>query len=101
MELSKNLTFEINPNHEVITKLNALRKKDTKFASLMAKQLLDNTMIGAGMLNDPKPLVDRIYKIMNYAMDSVAEKESTKEAEPVREIEGESESAESILKQKP
>jgi len=90
----KNLTFEINPNHELITKLNRIRKIDTQFASMMVKQLLDNTMISSGMLQDPKPFIDRIYKIMNHAMDG-KEKAQSKIAEPVRE---EAEDEESILK---
>jgi len=94
LDMMKNLTFEINPNHELITKLNRIRKIDTQFASMMVKQLLDNTMISSGMLQDPKPFIDRIYKIMNHAMDG-KEKAQSKIAEPVRE---EAEDEESILK---
>ena len=91
--MMKNLTFEINPNHEIITKLNKIRKVDTQFASLMVKQLLDNTLISSGMLQDPKPFIDRIYKIMNHAMEG-KENPKQKSAEPVRELEDD----ESILK---
>ncbi len=99
--MMKNLTFEVNPNHEIITKLNSLRKKDSKLASLMAKQILDNTMIGAGMLSDPKPLVDRIYKIMAHAMDSAEAVAGEQRSQPHREIEDKNTNTESVLKQKP
>ena len=35
--MDQNLTLEINPNHELILKLNELRKTDMKLANLLAR----------------------------------------------------------------
>jgi HSP90 family molecular chaperone len=69
MDVNKNLTFEVNPNHELIIKLNTLRKANPQFASTLMKQLLDNTMLTAGVQTDLKQFVNRINKIMVHTMD--------------------------------
>jgi len=69
MDMNKNLTFEINPNHELIVKLNQLRKTNAKFASTILKQLLDNTLVSAGIMGDVKQFVNRINKIMIHGLD--------------------------------
>ena len=68
--MNKNLTFEINPNHELIIKLNQTRKINPKFASMLLRQLLDNTMITAGILTDIKQFINRINKIIVHSLDN-------------------------------
>ena len=68
--MNKNLTFEINPNHELIIKLNQTRKINPKFASMLLRQLLDNTMISAGILTDIKQFINRINKIIVHSLDT-------------------------------
>ena len=41
-------TLEINVRHPVIVKLNQLRKKDPKRASLYAQSFIDNIMMTTG-----------------------------------------------------
>lgn len=36
-QMDKNLTLEINPNHEIISKLNEMRKTDMNVAALVAR----------------------------------------------------------------
>ena len=36
-DTNKNLTMEINPNHELMIKLNQIRKSDAKTATLIAR----------------------------------------------------------------
>ncbi len=50
-QMNKNQTLEINPNHPIIVKLNQLRKKDAKKAGLLARQLMDNILLNAGIPN--------------------------------------------------
>jgi len=50
-ELHKNLTLEINPNHDLIVKLNRIRKNDQKIATLVARQVLDMSLINAKISN--------------------------------------------------
>lgn len=49
LELNKNNTLEINPQHPIVVKLNQLRKKDSKKASTIAKQLMDNVLTLSGI----------------------------------------------------
>jgi len=35
--MDKNLTLEVNPNHEIIKKLNEMRKTDMSIAALVAR----------------------------------------------------------------
>jgi len=62
--MDQNLTLEINPNHEIILKLNELRKTDMKLANILARQLLDNCLIIAGAVTDPRSYVNRINQLM-------------------------------------
>lgn len=43
--MNRNNTLEINPQHPIIVKLNALRKKDAKKAGAIAKSMMDNILI--------------------------------------------------------
>ena len=65
----RNLTLEINPNHELVVKLSKIRKSDVKLASLIARQLLDNTLIQTGNMQDPKLFIQRINKLMKLLLD--------------------------------
>lgn len=62
----KNL--EINLKNPLIRRLAALQKTDEDFARDVAKQILDNAMIQAGLLVDPLVMVERNYKILNRAV---------------------------------
>ena len=62
----KNL--EINLKNPLIRRLAALQKSDEDFARDVAKQILDNAMIQAGLLVDPLVMVERNYKILNRAV---------------------------------
>ena len=43
--MDKNLTLEINPNHEIIVKLNEMRKKDLSIGILILKNSIFNCKI--------------------------------------------------------
>ena len=62
--------MEVNPNHEIIRKLNEMRKTDMKIAALVARQILDNTMLSAGLVNDVKSVVTRVNKLILHVFDS-------------------------------
>ena len=62
--------MEVNPNHEIIRKLNEMRKTDMKIGALVARQILDNTMLSAGMVNDVKSVVTRVNKLILHVFDS-------------------------------
>ncbi|MBM7854566.1 molecular chaperone HtpG [Desulfohalotomaculum tongense] len=63
-------TMEINTKHSIIQKLNALIKKDETLAQIAAEQIYDNALISAGLIVDPRDMVDRMYQILEKAMES-------------------------------
>jgi len=58
------VTLEINPHHAVIQRLAASRTEAPEKAKLVAEQLLDNALISAGLLEDPAPMIARLYKLL-------------------------------------
>ncbi|MCF8012436.1 MAG: molecular chaperone HtpG [Clostridiales bacterium] len=61
-------TLEINARHEIIKNLNELRQKDEQFAKIATEQIFDNALVAAGLILEPRYMVDRIYKIMDRAL---------------------------------
>lgn len=60
--------LEVNPRHELIKRLVALREKDESFARLAAEQIYDNALIAAGLMDDPRDMVNRMYQILERAL---------------------------------
>ena len=56
--------MEINPRHEFIRRLSAIRESDAEAAGLVAEQMLDNALLAAGLLDDPQTLIGRTQKLM-------------------------------------
>ncbi len=63
---SKNL--EINPKHPLIKNLPQTRIKDEELAKFAVEQILDNAFIQAGLIVEPRTLVERSYKILEKAL---------------------------------
>jgi len=68
--LSDSINLEINPHHSLIKNLSSLRSTDEGLAKTVAEQIFDNTLISAGFMDDPRSVVERVYKIL----ERVAEK---------------------------
>jgi TNF receptor-associated protein 1 len=54
----------INPRHPLIKKLASLHTTDADLATMVAEQIHDNALVAAGYVEDPRTMVDRIYKLM-------------------------------------
>lgn len=65
---SPKVTLEVNAKHPLIKKLAEARESRPEFAELIAAQIYDNAMIAAGLLDDGKDMVARMYKIMEDAL---------------------------------
>lgn len=63
--------LEINPNHSILKRLNDLRstEENKDFTEEAVWMLLDNALIAAGMLIDPKVLVERSTRVLEKALD--------------------------------
>ncbi len=63
---SKNL--EINTAHPLIKGLAEMRVADEDFAKTIVKQIYDNAMIQAGLMIEPRDMVERSYRILERAV---------------------------------
>lgn len=63
---SKNL--EVNTSHPLIKGLADLRLADEEFARTVVKQIYDNAMIQAGLMVEPRDMVERSYRILERAV---------------------------------
>jgi molecular chaperone HtpG len=58
------VNLELNPRHAVIRRLHEMHTVNPERAKLVAEQLLDNALIGAGLLDDPSAMVARLNKLL-------------------------------------
>lgn len=65
--LPTEVLFEINPRHQLMINLNQQRSENADLAKLIALQAFDNSMVAAGLLEDPKDMVTRMYEILSQA----------------------------------
>jgi len=63
------MTLEINPNHDLIVKLNAARKVDGEMSKEIAIQLWENAQVNAGVIDDPRSMLKRIERFMDLTLD--------------------------------
>ncbi len=63
--------FEINPRHSLMINLNKQRESNPDLAKLIALQAFDNSLIAAGLLEDPREMVTRTYEILSQASEKI------------------------------
>ncbi|RME73001.1 MAG: molecular chaperone HtpG [Verrucomicrobia bacterium] len=71
-EVSNNVKvdLQINPRHPLIINLNKARETKGDLAPLIAEQLLDDALIAAGLLEDFRPMLGRLNRILEAAAQS-------------------------------
>ena len=77
-------TLELNPSHPIITTLHSIRDSNPDVAQAGCDQIFDNASIAAGMLDEPRDMLDRLNKMTemcvkmgagyNYATNEYGEK---------------------------
>jgi molecular chaperone HtpG len=60
--------LEINPRHPLIRKLSDASQSNPELAGLVSRQLLDNALIAAGLLDDARDTISRMNALMEKAM---------------------------------
>ncbi|MFZ3102206.1 MAG: molecular chaperone HtpG [Desulfitobacteriaceae bacterium] len=60
--------LELNSRHPLIKRLNSLIVKNDPFAKVASEQLFENARIAAGLIVDPREMVDRLYRILERAL---------------------------------
>ncbi len=56
--------LELNPRHPLVKRLATLHKDDPETARMVADQVFDNALLEAGFLENPRSMVQRIYRIL-------------------------------------
>ena len=60
--------LEINPAHPILSRLEAMRQKDTALAASVAEQILDNARVAAGLLEDPRAMLTRLNQLLERVL---------------------------------
>jgi len=60
--------LEINPRHPLVRKLAEAKDANPEVAKLVSRQLLDNALIAAGLLEDARDTISRMNALMEKAM---------------------------------
>jgi TNF receptor-associated protein 1 len=60
--------MEINPAHPIIKSLNQTRNEKPELAKLVAEQLHDNALVAAGIMEDPRVMLERLNTLLEEAM---------------------------------
>ncbi|MBC8001485.1 MAG: molecular chaperone HtpG [Opitutaceae bacterium] len=60
--------LEINPAHPIISRLDAMRQKDAVLAGQVAEQVLDNARVAAGLLDDPRTMLNRLNQLLEKVL---------------------------------
>eukprot|EP00753_Platysulcus_tardus_P015455 PLAT5018.4.p1 GENE.PLAT5018.4~~PLAT5018.4.p1 ORF type:complete len:227 (-),score=84.79 PLAT5018.4:63-671(-) len=66
-------TMEVNPAHDVIRQLHALRDDEPALASALARQLFDNSLIAAGLMDDTRTMLPRLNDLLSQLLHRDAE----------------------------
>lgn len=60
--------LEINPAHPILARLEAMRSKDGALAASVAEQVLDNARVAAGLLEDPRAMLNRLNRLLEKVL---------------------------------
>ena len=63
-ETPPKMDLEINPRHQLIKNLHNLSTTDADRATLIAEQLYENSLLAAGIVEEPRNFVTRLNKIL-------------------------------------
>jgi len=61
--------FEMNPAHPIIKKLNELRTVNPQLAILVTEQLFANSMVSAGLVDDPRTMLKSMNELLQKALE--------------------------------
>lgn len=61
--------LEVNPRHRVIARLEKMRHADGALAAKVAEQVLDNAKAAAGLLEDPRTMLNRLNDLLERVLE--------------------------------
>jgi len=74
--------FEINPSHPIIKKLAELKTADPQLAVVLTDQLFANAMVSAGLVEDPRTMLNGINTLLTMVLDKHTSTSSTASSTP-------------------
>ena len=57
-------SLEVNPAHPVIIALHGLREANPELARVVTEQVLDNALVAAGLVDDPRAMLPRLNALL-------------------------------------
>lgn len=66
--LSFTYKLELNPSHPIIVDLFRVKNQNPEIAEVVAKQILDNALIAAGAMEDPRTMLTQLNHLMEAAL---------------------------------
>jgi molecular chaperone HtpG len=64
--------LELNPNHAMIARLDKMRQSDAPLAGKIAEQIFDNARVAAGLMEDPREMLNRVNELLEQLLASKA-----------------------------
>ena len=68
-EQVRNQTLEVNPNHDIMVRLNRLRKNNPELAKDVLEQVFDNSLFMVGIAENIVPMVKRTNKLLKRLLE--------------------------------
>jgi TNF receptor-associated protein 1 len=63
--------LEINPDHAVLKGLFKVRMEQPELAKMVTEQIYDNALCAAGVLDDPRSMITRLNKLLEFSVENV------------------------------
>jgi len=60
--------FEFNPRHPLVARLDEMRRQDPDLAAKAAAQMFDNARMAAGLLEDSRPMLQRLNELLEQVL---------------------------------
>ncbi|KAJ2965064.1 hypothetical protein NQZ79_g14 [Umbelopsis isabellina] len=67
--------LEINPDHAVLKGLFKVRAEKPELAKMVTEQIYDNALCAAGVLDDPRSMITRLNKLLEFSVENVVRQE--------------------------
>ncbi|MEI6351582.1 MAG: molecular chaperone HtpG [Verrucomicrobiota bacterium] len=64
--------LEVNPNHPMMVRLGKMREADAALAGKVAEQIFDNARMAAGLMEDPREMLNRVNELLEQLLTSKA-----------------------------
>ena len=62
-------TLHLNPNHDLIKKIDILRRKQPELASQIAEQIFYNSIIAAGLVRDARFILPHLHQLLEKCIE--------------------------------